>query len=285
MVEMFRGLSQQAGKKGGPDSSVLISPARYKANTTRANDNVEYWARWCALDVDEFECTEDVKSCIDPIVGDYEYVVYSTASSTKDQPKFRLCFPLSEEVRAQDIKHFWFALNSEFKDLAIDRQTKDLSRMFYVPALYPNAYNFFFTNKGHTIYPQKLMAKWEYVEPSGNSFLDSLSPEMRDALIEYRKNQLTNTDYSWSSYEDCPFIPKKMIMDYKMISGTGWYVKMYQIMVAMACNAIEKGYPITEQEIVSVCKQLDNDTGKWYDKRAFTTEAGRALQYAFGQTG
>lgn len=283
LVKMFATLSTRPGKKGGKNSSELISPAKYNEGTTRANANVECWDGWCALDVDEWPCNEDVKSSVDEVIGDYQYLIYSTASSSKEQPKFRLCLPLTQPVPADKIKHFWFALNSEFKGLA-DKQTKDLSRMFYIPAQYPNAYNFFFENVGEVIDPNKLMDKWEYIEPTGNSFLDSLSPEMREQVMEYKRNQLTNTSYSWTSYLDCPFIPKSMIAEYKATTGTGWYRKMYQIMVAMALNAIEKGYPITEHDIVRTCKTLDNDTGKWYENRPFHIEASRALQYAFSQT-
>lgn len=39
-------LSEKEGKKGGRDSSVLISPARYFPNTTRSNKNVDLWGGW-----------------------------------------------------------------------------------------------------------------------------------------------------------------------------------------------------------------------------------------------
>ena len=40
---------------------------------------------------------------------------------------------------------FWYALNKELGDIG-DPQTKDLSRMYYVPGKYEGAYNFIFNN-------------------------------------------------------------------------------------------------------------------------------------------
>ena len=103
------------------------------------------------LDCDSFildnnPCTEpdtvrSLEKQLYQMFGAYEYVCYSTASSTVKKPKFRLVFPLTKEVHAKDLSHFWFAMNKEFKDIG-DEQTKDLARMYYVPAQYPNAYNF-----------------------------------------------------------------------------------------------------------------------------------------------
>ena len=58
-----------------------------------------------------------------------------------------MVFPLSKDVDKEKIKHFWFALNKEVGDVA-DAQTKDLSRMYHVPARYKDAFNFIFTGAG-----------------------------------------------------------------------------------------------------------------------------------------
>ena len=122
----------------------LISPAIYKTETTRANSNVTGWGGFGIIDVDDYE--GDIKE-IHNKYSKYRYVCYSTASSTKEHPKFRLVFPLTEHVDVNDIKHFWFALNKEIGDIA-DAQTKDLSRMYYIPAKYKGSYNFIFSHEG-----------------------------------------------------------------------------------------------------------------------------------------
>ena len=259
-------------KKDAP----LISPATYIPDTTRGNDNVIGWGSWCALDIDDFDGDiEDIKKTY----GQYKFVCYSTASSTKEQPKFRLVFPLNKEVDKEKIKHFWFALNKEVGDVA-DAQTKDLSRMYYVPAKYKDAFNFIFSQDGQVMDPDNLMEKHPYVVPNEN-FFDRLPEAIKKGLIEHRKGQLNNTNYTWNNYHDCPFVNKKQIDEYKTISGTGWYAKMYQIMCTIAGNAMGKGYPITAREVEYLCRELDGDTGNWYLKRDMYKEAERAIEFIF----
>ena len=259
-------------KKDAP----LISPATYIPDTTRGNDNVTGWGMWCALDIDDFEGDiEEIKKAY----GEYRFVCYSTASSTEEQPKFRLIFPLSKEVHKEDIKHFWFALNKEIGDVA-DAQTKDLSRMYYVPAKYKNAFNFIFSQDGKVMDPNYLMDKHPYVVPNEN-FFDRLPEAIKKGLIEHRKGQLNNTNITWSNYSDCPFVNQKQIDEYKSISGTGWYAKMYQIMCTIAGNAMNRGYPITAKEVEYLCRELDADTGNWYLKRDMYKEAERAIEFIF----
>ena len=263
-------------KKDAP----LISPATYVADTTRANAHVINWAGWAAIDVDDYE--GNIKD-IEKKYSQYRYVCYSKASSTKENPKFRLVFPLTKSVEAGDIKHFWFALNKEIGDIA-DAQTKDLSRMYYIPAQYPNAYNFIFTNKGFAITPEILMEKHQFVEKDDNdSFFDRLPKAMQDQVLQYMEDKIWDekVNAEWSSYRDCPFFPKKLASEYMAIGETGWYHKMYQIMVATASNAIRKKYPIEPDEIAELCRQFDNDNGQWYKHRDFETEADRAIEYVY----
>jgi hypothetical protein len=56
---------------------------------------------------------------------------------------------------------------------------------------------------------------------------------------------------------------------------------MYQIMVALASNALKNKYPITAQEIAQLCRELDMETGNWYENRPLEIEADRALEYAY----
>lgn len=270
----------QVPKKGKKDAE-LLSPAIYEAGTTRSNKSVLNWASWCAVDVDDFVFNGELKDELYSRFGHLEYVCYSTASSTLDQPKFRLVFPLEISIERDRIKHFWFALNSELEGLG-DKQTKDLSRMYYIPADYANSNNFYFTNSGRHINVDELLAKWKYDDTRDRkSFLDRLPQELKDQVISHRMNKLENTSYSWTGYRDCPFWPKKLATEYIMISGTGWYTKMYAMMVNIAGNATYRGYPITATEIAQLCKEFDSEHGNWYENRPIETEADRALEYIY----
>ena len=286
--ELLYHMFDKEGRKGGRDSSVLISPARYFPDTTRSNKNVDLWGGWAALDVDDFvlsgdssiSASERLKEQLAERYGRFHYVCYNTASSTEEQPKFRLVFPLTRKVRNKELQHFWFSMNKQFDGLG-DKQTKDVSRMYYVPAQYPNAYSFIFINKGVHLDPDMLMEKHSYVEPSGKTFMERLPPELQQAVIQHRKDALEATDITWSGYRDCPFFPQRMAAEYRTISETGWYSKMYAIMVATAGNAYKKGYPISAIQIAQMCSELDIETGNWYKNRPLDKEADRALEYIY----
>ena len=262
-------------------SAPLISPATYKPDTTRANDNVIGWAGWCAVDVDEHVFDGELEKELLNAYGTWNHVVYSTASSTKEHPKFRIVFPLTEDVPKDKIKHFWFALNKTLGDIG-DPQTKDLSRMYYVPGQYEDAYNFIYNNFSATdMNPYDIMAKHDYVERV-HTLLDHLPKEIRRGVLAHRKNEMTNTTISWSNYKDCPFVNKKLVKEYNLISDTGWYTKMYAIMVSIAGNAIRKKYPISAGEITTLCKEIDYENGNWYKSRPFDKEADRAIEFVYG---
>ncbi len=265
--------------------AMLMSPSVYEKGTTRANANVIEWAGWCAVDVDDFEVNGDLNDILNDRFGHYNFVCYSTASSTMRLPKFRLVFPLTKTVRNERIKAFWHALQSELGELG-DKQTKDLSRMYYIPAKYANAYNFIFHNSdGVFIDPDELMFKHPYAEKTNlNNFFDRLPDEIQQQIIEHRKQKLDNTNVTWSSYRDCPFFPKHLESEYRLIANAGWYHKMYQIMVALAGNAVRNKYPITSAEISQLCREFDLDTGNWYANRPMDKEADRALEYVYKNT-
>ena len=277
-----RVLYQLAEKpRAGKQDAELMSPATYKPDTTRANDNVVEWSGWCAVDVDDYKFNGELEHDLVNRFNDYRFVCYSTASSTVSLPKFRLVFPLTETVRNGDIKAFWYALQTELGDLG-DKQTKDLSRMYYIPGKYAGAHNFIFSHHtGKSINPNRLINKHPMAQKTGTSFIDRLPEAMQKQIIEHRKSKLENTDIHWLSYRDCPFFPRQLENEYRLISNTGWYHKMYQIMVAVAGNAIKKEYPITSQEISKMCRELDMETGNWYENRPLDKEADRALEYVY----
>lgn len=262
----------------------LISPAIYRPDTTRANKNVTAWAGWAAIDVDDHKFDGDLQNELYSRFGDWYYICYSTASSTKLQPKFRLVFPLKVHVEERNVRQFWFALNTEFESIG-DRQTKDLSRMYYIPAKYVAAHNFIFSNtRGVPIDSNLLIEKHPSAEPTfGKSFMDRLPENIQKEIVKYRAESLESNkpNLQWSSYRDCPFVNQNMIKEYKSISSSGWYFAMYRIMVSVAATAIRRGYPISSHEIAVLCQELDLETGSWYQGRPLEVEADRAIEFAY----
>jgi hypothetical protein len=281
-VGFFEKLSQLKYKS--KKSAPLISPAVYKEGSTRSNDATLGWGNWAALDVDSHDMTSDTfKEALIEKFGKFFFICYNTASSRKEHPKFRLIFPLTIFLESSNIRKFWFALNTEMGSLG-DKQTKDYSRMFFVPGDYPDAFSFFFVNEGEYIDPLLMMKKHPYVEKEGKGLFANLPPNIRKAMIQKRRDSLTK-HYTWRNYRDCPFVNDKMVLDYKLIVDDGWYTALYSLMVSIAKIATLKGYPITPQEIERLVREIDSDTGSWYTKRPIIKEAVGAIEYVYSQGG
>jgi hypothetical protein len=75
-------------------------------------------------------------------------------------------------------------------------------------------------------------------------------------------------------------VNKQLVTEYQVITETGWYHKMYQIMVSVAAKALKRNYPITPKEVSALCKEIDAETGGWYKNRPLELEASRAIEYA-----
>ena len=281
---MLKALSKL--KRESKKDAQLISPAIYKPDTDkRRNANVEAWGGWAAIDVDDHQFEGDLEKELEKLYGQYQYVCYSTASSTEDHPKFRMVFQLNGIVHADHIRHFWHALNTELDSLG-DKQCKDLSRMYYIPGDYRGAYNFFFTHPGKKIDHIELMERHQLpVKTTAKNFIERLPEQMQKEVVKYRQETMENAKkFSWTTYTDCPFVNKKLIREYRSIAhtdGSGRYSMIYKIMVSIASLAIKNKYPISEQEIVELIRQLDQDTANRYQKRPLDVEASRAIEYAY----
>ena len=274
-VRMLENLSQIPAEKTGPNAAKLFSPAFYAPGSRRRNADVLGWS-WACLDIDDLGDTSP-KEILD-MFDEYEYVLYSTASCTAENIKFRVIFPLTCEVPANKIKAFWFAINKKFKGIP-DAQTKDLSRMYFMPAKYKNAAHFFVKHPGKSLDPWQLMREYPYTPPSTkSSVFDKLSETMQRQMLDKYRASLDKR-YEWNSYLDCPFVNKNRLASYTALSGSGWYHEFYSLMVSIAGNAIRRGYPITVNELVQLMREIDLATGNWYADRPIEVEAQRAIDF------
>lgn len=271
----------------GKKDAQLISPATYSEGEKRRNVNVLEWGGWAALDIDDIQIdADDIENILREKFATWKCICYSTASSTKEQPKFRVVYALDQRVEKNSIAKLWYALNAHTNEDA-DRQVKDMSRMYYIPARYgrprnDDTFNFYYEFLDLNPLPvNDLIEEHPMPEKSVNSFFDRLPKEMQEKIIQHKKDSLDQTHYTWSSYKNCPFWPKKLANEYKMIINTGWYYKLYQIMVAIAGNSFNKGYPITSGEIGELVREFDLENGGWYKNRPIEEEANRAIDYVF----
>ena len=80
-------------------------------------------------DTNEYLTIKDVEE----IFKDYFFIVHSTHSSTKEQPRFRVVIPFAKPIvpeKHADVFDYFYQLC----DKKIDANTKDVSRLFYYPS-------------------------------------------------------------------------------------------------------------------------------------------------------
>jgi len=264
-------------------SSPLISPAIYEDGATRANMNVLAWSSWACVDIDTliFKDVNNMKAELDEMIGEYDYVCYSTSSSTVEHPKFRVVFNLTEEVEYNSIKPFWYAVNQLLGN-NVDVQTKDLSRMYYISGKYPDANNFIFTNDGKPLDPFDVMEMYPFdFDNDSSSLFGGLGETARQELLSSAMRQCDNRDIVWSSYRDCPFVSDKKLNEYQSLTSD-WYSGLYNLAVSIAGSAKYFKYPISAYEIEQLLREIDRDNGEWYKNRPLQLESERAIAHVFG---
>lgn len=104
------------------------SPVTYRPGTTRARDNVEE-VHALVLDIDHADLPSD-------LLNGLEYVAHTTFSHTAEDPRWRVVLPLTRSVVAEEWPSFWLRANAYFGGCG-DPQTKDRSRIFYLPSCLP----------------------------------------------------------------------------------------------------------------------------------------------------
>jgi hypothetical protein len=108
----------------------LWSPVTYRPGTTRGKANVD-WVHMLVLDIDHGDLPLDLLSGL-------EWFGHTTFSHTPDAPRWRVVLPLAAPVSGADWPEFWLRANAHFGG-CIDPQTKDSSRIFYLPSCLPGA--------------------------------------------------------------------------------------------------------------------------------------------------
>ena len=272
----YEGLKPGRDEEEAPNHSPLISPAFFKKGEKRRKDAVIGWAGWAALDIDDY------KGDIDDFDNrGFQCVLYSTASSRKESPAFRVVVPLRSWIKGEDIPDFWYALNMHYLEIA-DPQAKDTCRMYYVPAKYPGAYNFFQERGGEMVCPRDLTERYPVPRLQKRRMYDRVTLDLQKAIREERHQLLLErgVNLNWTTYHECPFVNKKMIEAYKGNSSKGYYHRFYSIMVSIASRATKMGYDIDAGEIEELMREIDHETGSWYSTRSLRREAENAIQFA-----
>ncbi len=116
-------------ERGSKDGRAW-SPVTYRPGTTRGKDNVDQ-VHALVLDIDHNDLPTH-------LLAGLEYVAHTTFSHASGDPRWRVVLPLTHSVEGEDWPNFWLRANAYFGG-CVDPQTKDRSRIFYLPSCMPGA--------------------------------------------------------------------------------------------------------------------------------------------------
>jgi hypothetical protein len=253
----------------------LISGAIYANDTDkRSNDNVTGWDI-LVLDID------DTPKSLEFIMEKYKpfnYIMYSSASCTYNKLKLRVIIPLNATAPADKLDQLWYAAQMH-SDGLVDEQTKDKSRMQYIPARYTNKgddyRHFFHINVGMDLPWEKIIAKYPS-QPPEERFKKSNPLRNLKRKIFMDNNSLPVFDIQST---DCPFVYDHMIQEYALTPAGGHHLAIYRFMVKCCYNAQKINYPITVDELADMGTQIDDMDGGFYDEKKMLGNAVDAMSY------
>lgn len=131
--EKARAHMEYEDKKRAP----LWSPATYPPGAERKKQNVES-VTFFAADLDHVTWADydAVKDRL--LAAGLAFVAHSTYRHTADEPRLRVLVPFTEPVPASEWDWVWQSMDETFFGGRLDPQTKDASRMMYVPSCPPD---------------------------------------------------------------------------------------------------------------------------------------------------
>jgi hypothetical protein len=153
------------------------SPVTYRPGTTRGKDNVEQ-VHALVLDIDHNELPTH-------LLNGLEYVAHTTFSHSESDPRWRVVLPLTRPVEGEDWPNFWLRANAYFGG-CVDPQTKDRSRIFYLPSCLPGALHETKQHHGLLLDPSSLPEVPQYQPPELTSRRNgTIYTVANDGLIQW----------------------------------------------------------------------------------------------------
>jgi len=112
------------------ESAPLFAPHVLKEFGTRKNADVIALSAWVA-DLDGQEFTHEMRIRFQQL----HYFAYTTHSHTSTNPHWRVIFPFSEVVKAEEWPEIWERCRSWFGgEIKIDKSCKDAARFYFIPS-------------------------------------------------------------------------------------------------------------------------------------------------------
>ena len=242
-----------------------LYPTVYADNSFRKiKENVIGYGAWTAVDIDHVMTLDELRQFYNTHILDG--CIFTTTSHQKDDPRVRGVFLLSREIDPSEFDDFWYAINELF-ERKIDQQTKNINRIYYVPAKW-NVNSIFELVTGKPLDVDKLLNDY----PNTNTNI-AISNDVVKSKIDKIREKLQSHGTQWK-HEIA--ITDSMISRFRSSREGG---RLFRLEVAIAKRALWMGHPITAADVESIALAFDRvATGK---KRVNTSrEAQHALAIA-----
>jgi len=274
-IKTMKTISQVKGHKpakGEYSEQGMISSAIYAPNTKRANENVLGWDI-VMLDIDSGISLDDINK----IKLNYNCLIYSSPSCTKDHIKIRVIFELHKFASKEVLSQLWYAINEKLGNV-VDKQTKDKSRLMYIPAMYDNKdnyYHIFMSSDGEKLNWEELISEFPSpAEEQKYQQKNKLSGLKRKIYLKTKKIPCFNIQA-----KKCPFCYDRMIEEYQLTLAGEHHLALYKFMVKVCYNAKRINYPLSIDELVQMARQLDDLDGSFYNDKKLYDSAHDAIEY------
>ena len=282
-----------------------ISPAIYPEGVTRHKDHVTGWGGWMGLDVDNdgvlYTSMQDAAAIMDGVGTDY--LIYGTTKAKPDHHRFRVLFPVSRDLDANEIRTAWDAVIIHFAALGPDPLCKDSSRIYAAPMIWLPAKDgnetpfndFEYRLEGDVLDIDAVMAQHPPQLIVSASITSPVSPQTDSPMGQTRAalqamGQTSNAGRKTSkplpsglSIFSSPVVTAGMINNYANAAKGAHHLGLYTFMCAVAGRAKAKGFIITEDDLIDYARQVDavspikTASSRWGS--AIRAEARRALQF------
>lgn len=279
--------------------TLMVSPALYPWDATRANNNVRGWGAWCALDIDNdglIYVSADEAAAVLTEMG-LNFLVYGSTKHNAHKHRFRIVLELSRELGVMEIQSVHAAVVQKFACLGPDPSCKDEARIYAAPMFWQSGplndeplHTFEFNIDGVALDVDAVLAAYLPPPPPAvpehvRVFIDkrkAMSPQLRAASDALRATK-TRSLPTYSSLLDCPVVSSEAIDAYMGLPKGGHHAGLFNFMMSVAARAKLKGYELTASELVDIAREIDRlspvqtNPERW---RTIHREADKALAEA-----
>ena len=251
------------------DKTAFLLPALYPTvygdgSVGKVKSNVIGYGAWTEVDIDHVMTLDELRAFY--IDHELDGCVFTTTSHTAEDPRVRGVFLLNREIDPSEFDEFWHALNAMF-DGKLDPQTKNINRIYYVPAKWNDLSQF------ERITGKPLDVDFLIEQHPHANHDQAIPTEVVRSKIQAVRDKLAVDGTAWTP---ATAITDKMISRFHSRKEGG---RLFGLEVSIAKRALWMGYPIAAHEVEAIALAFDRTTtGK---KRQDTArEALHALEIA-----